>query len=541
LYDAVEAVALKLCPALGIPIPVGKDSLSMKTVWQEGGEQRTMIAPVSLNITAFARVTDIRRTLTPELRMDAGDTDLLLLDLGAGYHRLGGSALAQVYGATGGVVPDVDDPDLLTAFFTAVRDLARSDLLLAYHDRSDGGLFATLCEMAFAARTGITIHLDTMGADTPGILFAEELGAVVQIRRREREKVLSRLADHGLTHVTHVIGHPRPDGIVYMHDAAGVVIDRPVLELQQVWSETSFRLSSLRDNPDCAREAFAAITRGDDRGLFAELSFDPREDVAAPFIATGERPRLALLREQGVNGQVEMAAAFDRAGFACADVHMSDIIAGRLTLADFRGLAACGGFSFGDVLGAGRGWAAAVLHNARARREFEAFFRRPDTFALGVCNGCQMLAHLRDLIPGAENWPRFARNSSEQFESRLVMVEVLDSPSIFMSGMQGSKLPLVVAHGEGRAAFDSDEQRCLSFSCLRYLGPDGAAATTYPHNPNGSPGGLTGFTTVDGRVTIMMPHPERMFRSVQYSWYPDDWGEDGPWLRMFRNARKWVG
>ncbi len=541
LYDAVRAVGLELCPALGISIPVGKDSLSMKTVWEAAGEKRDMIAPMSLNVSAFAKVADIRRTLTPQLRMDQGDTDLILIDLGQGANRLGGSALAQVYGKTGETPPDVDDPVLLAAFFAGIRDLSRAGLLLACHDRSDGGLFATLCEMAFAGRCGMTIHLDTLGHDTPGALFAEELGAVIQVRRDKREIVLSHLADHGLAHVSHLIGHPRKDGVIFMCDAKGGVIDEHVLSLQQAWSETGYRIASLRDHPDCTREAFDAVARTDNRGLFAEPVFDPRDDITAPFVHGDVRPGIAILREQGVNGQVEMAAAFDRAGFACVDVHMSDIIEGRTRLADFRGLAACGGFSFGDVLGAGRGWAASIMFNDRARDEFEAFFLRRDTFALGVCNGCQMMAGLKAIIPGAECWPRFTRNRSEQFEARLLMVEVLDSPSIFMQGMAGSKLPLVVAHGEGRAEFASVAEQASARAVLRYLGSDGQSAMTYPCNPNGSPEGLTGFTTPDGRFTIMMPHPERMFRTVQYSWHPDNWGEDGPWLRMFRNARTWVG
>ncbi|MDX8392235.1 MAG: phosphoribosylformylglycinamidine synthase, partial [Mariprofundaceae bacterium] len=549
LFDSVHAVGLELCPALGISIPVGKDSLSMKSVWPlDGGETtgqtRTMISPVSLNISAFAPVTDTRSTLTPELRIDAGDTDLILLDLGDGKHRLGGSALAQVFGATGEIPPDVDDAALLQAFFAAIRRLSRENLLLAYHDRSDGGLFVTLCEMAFAARCGLTVHLDTLGHDDAGILFAEELGAVIQVRRSQRETVLAHLADEGLSHIAHIIGHPRKDGLVFMHGHGGRLLDAPVQQLHQQWAETSYRMQALRDNPDCAREAFEAIANPDDAGLVCEPTFDPNEDICAPYIG-GARPKMAVLREQGVNGQVEMAAAFDRAGFDCVDVHMSDIIAGRRHMSDFQGLAACGGFSFGDVLGAGRGWANSILYHARARDEFESFFQRTDSFALGICNGCQMMSALKSLIPGAEDWPQFIRNRSEQFEARLLQVEVLDSPSLFLADMHGSSLPLVVAHGEGRTAFDSPEQQQRAHAALRYLGADGKAATTYPHNPNGSPDGLTGFTTADGRFTIMMPHPERLFRTVQYSWHPENptennQGEDGPWLRMFRNARRWL-
>ena len=542
LFDTVKAVGMELCPELGISIPVGKDSLSMKSVWQHEDGKREMFSPLSLIISAFAPVSDIRKTLTPELQLDQGDSDLILLDLGAGQHRLGGSALAQVYGVTGESVPDVDDSALLKAFFNGIQRLNREGLLLAYHDRSDGGLFATLAEMAFAARTGLKIHLETLMGDLCGdearVLFSEELGAVIQIRRADRERVLVLLADHGLAHVAHIIGHPRTDGRIVMacHDHA--VYSEDVQVLQQLWAETSYRMQALRDNPICAEEAFGAITNADDKGLFAELGFDPQEDITAPYIGK-VRPKMAVLREQGVNGQVEMAAAFDRAGFDCVDLHMSDVIAGRRSLDEFQGLVACGGFSFGDVLGAGRGWANSVMFNARARDQFDAFFHRSDSFALGVCNGCQMMSGLKTIIPGAENWPGFERNRSEQFEARLLQVEVLQSPSIFLDGMAGSKMPLVVAHGEGRAEFATADQQANALSALRYLGPDGAAATSYPHNPNGSPNGLTGFTTADGRFTIMMPHPERLFRSLQYSWRPEGWGEDGPWMRMFRNARKW--
>ncbi|ATX81319.1 phosphoribosylformylglycinamidine synthase [Mariprofundus ferrinatatus] len=543
LYDTVKAVGMELCPALGISIPVGKDSLSMKSVWQDGSEKREMFSPLSLIISAFAPVTDIRKTLTPELKLDQGDTDLILLDLGDGKHRLGGSALAQVYGKTGEEVPDVDDAALLKAFFEGVQQLNSEGLLLAYHDRSDGGLFATLAEMAFAARTGLKIHLETLMGDAGGeelqVLFSEELGGVVQIRRSDRERVLAILANIGLAHVAHIIGHPRTDGRVVMACHEQMLFDEHVQSLQQVWAETSFRMQALRDNPACAEEAFESIANTEAMGLFAELTFAPSDDICAPFIG-GEKPKMAVLREQGVNGQVEMAAAFDRAGFDCVDVHMSDIIAGRTDLSLFQGLVACGGFSFGDVLGAGRGWANSVMFNARARDQFDAFFHRSDTFALGVCNGCQMMSGLKSIIPGAENWPSFERNRSEQFEARLLQVEVLDSPSIFLDGMAGSRLPLVVAHGEGRAQFSSEQQHNSALASLRYLGPDGGPATSYPYNPNGSPDGLTGFTTADGRFTIMMPHPERLFRSVQHSWQPEGLGEDGPWMRMFRNARKWA-
>jgi phosphoribosylformylglycinamidine synthase len=540
LFDTVRAVGMELCPALGISIPVGKDSLSMKTVWEQDGERREMVSPLSLIISAFSPVSDIRGTLTPELKRDQGETDLLLIDLGAGRNRLGGSALAQVYGRTGEVAPDVDDPALLKRFFEAIQQLNADGLLLAYHDRSDGGLLATLCEMAFAGRSGIEVDLDVLGGDTLAALFAEELGAVLQIRRDQREKVLSKLVESGLGPVSHVIGTLRQDRQVLFHRGDALLFREEVQALHQLWSETSYRMQALRDNPECAREAFEAIADASDRGLFAELAFDPSENVAAPFVNSA-RPKMAVLREQGVNGQVEMAAAFDRAGFDCVDVHMSDIIEGRHALDEFKGLVACGGFSFGDVLGAGRGWASSIMFNERAREQFDAFFHRDDTFALGVCNGCQMMSGLKSMIPGASHWPRFLRNRSEQFEARLLMVEVMESPSILLDGMAGSRLPLVVAHGEGQVAFDQTADQAEAHAALRYIGADGQPAARYPANPNGSPDGLTGFTTRDGRFTIMMPHPERLFRSVQYSWHPDEWGVDGPWLRMFRNARKWVG
>ncbi len=539
LYDTVKAVGMELCPALGISIPVGKDSLSMKSVWDKNGEQREMISPLSLIVSAFAPVNDICNTLTPELQLAQGDSELILIDLGEGKHRLGGSALAQVYGATGETPPDVDNAALLKSFFEAIQQLSRAGTLLAYHDRSDGGLFTTLVEMAFAARCGLNITLDT-SEDMLAMLFNEELGAVIQVRAQDRDHVLAVLANAGLAHAAHHIGQPVSGRQITLAGEGGEpFFTAQVQNLQQHWAETSFRMQSLRDNPDCAQEAFDAIADPDDTGLFAELSFDPHEDITAPFI-NSTRPHMAVLREQGVNGQVEMAAAFDKAGFDCSDVHMSDIIEGRISLADFQGLVACGGFSFGDVLGAGRGWASSVMFNTRARDQFDAFFHRDNSFALGVCNGCQMMSALKPIIPGAQHWPSFECNRSEQFEARLLQVEVLDSPSIFLAGMAGSKLPLVVAHGEGRAEFATPEQQRHAIASLRYLGPDGAAATTYPHNPNGSPDGQTGFTTADGRFTIMMPHPERLFRTLQYSWHPENWGEDGPWLRMFRNARVFV-
>jgi len=543
LFDTVRALGLELCPALGVAIPVGKDSMSMKTLWTDrAARPREMTAPLSLIVSAFAPVRDAGRTLTPQLRMDAGVTDLILIDLGQGRNRLGASCLAQVYGQVGNMAPDLDDPRLLTGFFACVQALNRAGLILAYHDRSDGGLFVTLCELAFAGRCGLVVDLDPAGPDDLAVLFNEELGAVIQVRHADRDAVLGLLADWGLSACSRVIGAPQEsESIRFWHGGTEIfAASRP--ELQQLWSETSLHMRSLRDNPDCAREEFARIADPDDPGLTAALGFDPADDIAAPYILSGVRPRLAVLREQGVNGQLEMAAAFHQAGFECVDLHMSDIISGRVDLADFRALAACGGFSYGDVLGAGAGWARSILFNPRARDQFQTFFERPETFALGVCNGCQMLSHLQELIPGAGHWPRFVRNRSEQFEARLVMVEVTDSPSVLLTGMAGSRLPVVVAHGEGRAEFldAGDLARAAPRVVLRYVENKGSIAARYPANPNGSPAGITGLTSTDGRVTIMMPHPERLFRALQYSWRPDHWEQYGPWVRLFRNARVWV-
>ncbi|MGX2040065.1 phosphoribosylformylglycinamidine synthase [Methylocaldum sp. MU1018] len=542
LFDTVKAVGLELCPALGIAIPVGKDSLSMKTVWRQNGRDIVMTAPLSLIISAFAPVADIRRTLTPELQLDGGPTRLILIDLGQGRNRLGGSALAQVYRQTGGESPDLDDPAAFKSFFAAIQSLNADGRLLAYHDRSDGGLFATLCEMAFAARCGLEIDVSDLGEDAVAALFSEELGAVVQVREADLKEVMDRLGRSGLGRFSRVVGAPRADKQIVFKRGDEVLLFQTRAELQQIWSETSYRMQALRDNPDCARQEFESIADEDDPGLSAELTFDPGHDVAAPFFNKG-RPRVAILREQGVNGHVEMAAVFDRAGFTAVDVHMSDILSGRASLRDFVGLAACGGFSYGDVLGAGGGWAKSILLNPRGRDEFEAFFHRQDTFGLGVCNGCQMMFHLAELVPGALHWPRFVRNESEQFEARVALVEVQKSPSILFAGMEGSRMPVVVSHGEGRAEFHDDARKALSLGLvsLCYTDTYGKITEAFPYNPNGSPLGITGLTTLDGRFTIMMPHPERCFRTVQNSWHPKAWGEYGPWMRLFRNARVWVG
>jgi phosphoribosylformylglycinamidine synthase len=544
LYDTVRAVGMELCPQLGISIPVGKDSMSMKTVWEEGGVKKSVTAPLSLIVSAFAPCTDARRTLTPQLRTDDGDTDLILIDLGSGRNRLGGSALAQVYKQIGNQAPDVVSAAQLKAFFATVQQLNSAGKLLAYHDRSDGGLFATLCEMMFAGHVGVTLDVDKLCSESVfGMLFNEELGAVLQVRRSDKPAVMETFLAAGLRGESQVIGTLNADDALSVVHHGREIFGASRVELQRAWSETTFHMQSLRDNPLCAQQEYDRLLDTADPGLSAKPSFDPQENVAAPFIVTGKRPRAAILREQGVNGQVEMAAAFDRADFEAVDVHMSDVIAGRVSLKDFQGLVACGGFSYGDVLGAGEGWAKSILFNPRARSEFEAFFQRIDTFALGVCNGCQMMSNLHDIIPDAQHWPHFVRNKSEQFEARFVMVEVAQSPSIFLDGMAGSRMPIVVAHGEGYAEFRDAAQLAAAQSCvaLRYIDNHGKATESYPFNPNSSVGGITGLTTPDGRFTIMMPHPERVFRSVQHSWHPAAWGEDGPWLRMFRNARRWIG
>jgi len=542
LFDAVRAVGLELCPALGVSIPVGKDSLSMRTTWRDGGVDKEVTAPVSLIVTAFARVEDIRATVTPELRLDAGPTRLVLVDLGRGQHRLGGSCLAQAYGALGGAVPDVDDAGRLRGFFEGVQALLATGRLLAYHDRSDGGLAATLAEMMFATHVGVTVDLSPLArpAEVVAALFSEELGAVLQVRSEDFVSVLQEFSARGLGDCVHDLGALNTDGHLRILHRGRPVLEASGVALLQAWSETGFHIQRLRDAPECARQEFDAIADAADPGLGANLTFDLAA-VRVP-VRAGARPRIAILREQGVNGQVEMAAAFDRAGFEAVDVHMSDILCGRTTLASFGGLAACGGFSYGDVLGAGEGWAKSILFNARARDEFAAFFARRDTFALGVCNGCQMMSNLREIIPGSESWPRFVRNDSEQFEARLVMVEIPPNPSLFFSGMAGSRLPVVVSHGEGRAEFPSlrMQRSAGPLVAMRFVDNRGNPAATYPANPNGSPLGITGLTTPDGRFTVLMPHPERVFRTAQFSWHPRHWGEDSPWMQMFRNAREWV-
>ena len=544
LFETVKAVGMDLCPQLGIAIPVGKDSMSMKTIWQFEDQKQEMTAPLSLIISAFAPVLDVRKTLTPQLRTDQGDTDLILIDLGKGQYRLGASALAQVYKQVGHQSADLNDPDILKRFFAAIQDLSHEGLLLAYHDRSDGGLLVTLMEMAFAGRCGLDIDIaglnESSSADADmAVLFSEELGAVIQVRHTDTDDVMNLLSQAGLGMVSTVIGTTLEEEIRIHHSGRELVTGSRV-EFQQAWSETTRDMQALRDNPECALEEFERIAE-EDSGLFVETSFDINLDVCAGYIE-GKRPRMAILREQGVNGQVEMAASFHKAGFECVDVHMSDILSGRTTLDDFKGLVACGGFSYGDVLGAGEGWAKSILFHHRARDQFQAFFEREDSFTLGICNGCQMLSNLKELIPGAEHWPHFVRNRSEQFEARFVMTEVQDTNSILLDGMAGSKMPIAVAHGEGRAEFTDQSvmQAAKDRVVLRYIENNGDIAMRYPANPNGSPQGIAGLTSKDGRVTIMMPHPERVIRAVQNSWHPDDWDEDAPWMRLFRNARLWV-
>ncbi len=554
LFDAVKAVGMELCPELDISIPVGKDSLSMQAQWHSDGQAQKSVSPVSLIISAFAPVTDVRQQLTPLLSRE-DDSELWLIGLGAGKKRLGGSVLAQVYPQSGGdgawpafagdgrdeSVPDLDDPQRLRDFFHLIADAREAGLLLAYHDRSDGGAFATLCEMAFASHRGLDINLDGWGDDAFRTLFAEELGAVVQVADEDRAAFADLVERHALTECAQRIARPTTAAVVRVQQDGDVLAEWRWEELFDAWWSVTHAMQKLRDNPEAADQERETARQFGRTGLKPKLSFDAAEDVAAPFIATGKRPKVAILREQGVNGQIEMASAFTRAGFDAFDVHMSDLIAGRVSLADFSGLAACGGFSYGDVLGAGRGWATSILERNALRDVFATFFARTDTFSLGVCNGCQMMSQLKDIIPGAQHWPVFLRNQSEQFEARTALLEVQESPSVFFRGMAGSRIPVAVAHGEGRASFAGAVDQAAARVALRYVDGDGVVATAYPLNPNGSPDGITGLTSDDGRATILMPHPERTPRTANHSWHPAGWPEDSPWLRMFRNARVWVG
>ncbi|MCC2955550.1 phosphoribosylformylglycinamidine synthase [Massilia sp. IC2-477] len=565
LFDTVKAVGMELCPALGVSIPVGKDSLSMRTTWNDEGASKSVVSPVSLIVSSFAPVSDVRRSLTPQLRTDLGDSALVLVDLGRGKNRLGASILAQVTQQLGDSVPDVDAPEDLKAFFNAVQRLNREGKLLAYHDRSDGGLFATLCEMAFAGRAGVSVNLDILTMEgehasdwgdaknwttqvgerrnemTLRALFSEELGAVLQVRMDDKQAVMAVLRELGLGACSHIIGKVNDRGVIEFTRDAKVIYSEKRSVLHRLWSETSWRIARLRDNPDCADQEYDRLLDESDPGMSPIVNFDLRDNVAAPFIATGVRPRVAILREQGVNSHIETAWAMHEAGFTAIDVHMSDLIAGRAKLDDFKGIIAVGGFSYGDVLGAGEGWAKTILFNPQLADQFAKFFARQDTFGMGVCNGCQMLSNLKSIIPGAQAWPKFTRNKSEQFEARFGMVEVLDSPSIFFAGMAGTQAPIAIAHGEGFADFSLTGDLTGVMKAMRYVDNRGQATETYPFNPNGSPGGLTAVTTEDGRFTAMMPHGERVFRTVVHSWAPEAWPDESPWMRMFRNARKWVG
>ena len=560
LYEAVKAIGEELCPALGLTIPVGKDSMSMRTQWDENGEQKSVTSPMSLIITAFGVVEDIRKTVTPELRSDKGETRLVAIDLSQGKKRLGGSCLAQVYKQLGKETPDVDSPEVLKGFFNAMQALVRAEKLVAYHDISDGGLFTTVTEMAFAGHTGVDIDISKLSngeSDDLATLFNEELGAVMQIRESDVDAIHAILAEHGIIDYCTEIGRLNNEDTIRFSRDGTVVLENSRTYYRTVWAQTTYRMQSLRDNPECAQQEHDVKFDTEDPGLNTELTFDINEDIVADLIirdavkdaqnsADGvANPRVAILREQGVNSHVEMAAAFDRAGFVAVDVHMSDILSGRTDLADFNGLVACGGFSYGDVLGAGEGWAKSILFNDNAREMFKTFFERETTFTLGVCNGCQMLSNLKAIIPGSEHWPHFVQNKSERFEARFSLVEIQESPSVLFKGMEGSRMPIAVSHGEGHAEFSSDTAIDAANNSgtisMRFVNNYGEVTETYPANPNGSVDGITALTTTDGRVTIMMPHPERVFRTVANSWHPDSWGEDSPWVRMFRNARAFIG
>jgi phosphoribosylformylglycinamidine synthase len=551
LFEAVKAVGMELCPELGICIPVGKDSMSMKTVWQDGKQEKTALSPMSLIVSAFAPADDVRATLTPQLKVDV-ESDILLLDLSRGQNRLGGSALAQVYAQLGNEVPDLDDSEDLKAMFAVVQGLIKDKRLLAYHDRSDGGLLTTLSEMAFAGRCGLTIQLASLMGDESNtqellaLLFNEELGACLQVEKKHTEEVLSQFSAAGLGECISVIAQVQPEKSVDICFNENTVFSSPLINLLEIWWENSYRIQALRDNPECALQEKQLVLDEENTGLYAKLSFDVIDNPAQTFLAKplSQRPKVAILREQGVNGHVEMAAAFDRAGFCAVDVHMSDLLSGRQALSDFKGLVACGGFSYGDVLGAGEGWAKTILFNEALREQFKTFFEREDTFGLGVCNGCQMMSALKEIIPGAQSWPRFVRNHSEQFEARVSMLSLNKSPSIFFEGMEGSQIAVAVAHGEGRVEIQTDDFKNLKQESLlagQFVDYVGEPTEQYPANPNGSPEGATAFCNEDGRFTILMPHPERVFRTVQHSWHPQDWQEDAPWIRMFQNARAWVG
>jgi phosphoribosylformylglycinamidine synthase len=541
LFEAVEAIGKTFCPALDLTIPVGKDSMSMKTRWQQDGKEKSVTAPLSLVISAFAPVTDVRRTLTPQLKTEQGESCLLLIDLGQGKNRLGGSSLAQVYTRVGNLCADIE-PQTLKHYFYAIQTLNSTGKLLAYHDRSDGGMFVTLVEMAFAGRQGVSIDLTGLGTDPLAALFNEELGGVIQIRKADKLAVMAVFDKYYLSSCVHEVGELNDqDRLIFSYQGAKLINETRRF-YREKWASTTHAMQSMRDNSACADQELASKLADDDPGLHAELTFDVNQDIAAPYILKGVEPKLAILREQGVNSHVEMAAAFDRAGFTAIDLHMTDILSGRVSLQDFHGLVACGGFSYGDVLGAGEGWAKSILFNDRVSEQFATFFARDNTFSLGVCNGCQMMSNLKSLIPGADAWPHFVTNQSERFEARVAMVEIMHSPSVLFSDMQGSKIPIAVSHGEGRAESKQFNNLIADRQVtLRYVNNFGEVTEQYPANPNGSPKGITGVTSLDGRATIMMPHPERVFRAINHSWYDHNWEEDSPWMRMFRNARIFCG
>ena len=533
LFAAVKSVGMDLCPELGLTVPVGKDSMSMRSSWVENGEDKAVTAPLSLIITAFAKTPDARLQITPLLNTDEA-SELWLIDLGFGQNRMGGSCLAQVYNQVGDVAPNLDDSAVFKSFFTVINQLNKDGLISAYHDRSDGGVITTLLEMAFTSHCGLDIQANEQNiAD----LFNEELGCVIQVSNNNKDAVTQALMTAGLSDCTRHIASINDTDSIQIQTNDEVLFEQPRAQLQSLWSSTSYEIAKLRDNPQCAEEEFASIIE-DTKGLKTDLSFDHNQSISAPYIATNAKPKIAILREQGINGQVEMAAAFNKAEFDAIDVHMSDILSGRISLADFKGLVACGGFSYGDVLGAGRGWASSILYNASAKDNFQAFFERDDSFALGICNGCQMMSNLSEIIPGSEHWPSFNRNVSEQFEARFSSVKIGQSNSIFLKDMAGSIMPIAIAHGEGRAIFKGNQSD--QHIALQYVDHAGDLTQTYPHNPNGSDNAVAGVTNDSGQVTIMMPHPERVFRAVQNSYHPKDWDERSPWLRMFENARAWV-
>ncbi|HBN58285.1 MAG TPA: phosphoribosylformylglycinamidine synthase, partial [Gammaproteobacteria bacterium] len=533
LFAAVKSVGMDLCPELGLTVPVGKDSMSMRSSWVENGEDKAVTAPLSLIITAFAKTPDARLQITPLLNTDEA-SELWLIDLGFGQNRMGGSCLAQVYNQVGDVAPNLDDSAVFKSFFTVINQLNKDGLISAYHDRSDGGVITTLLEMAFTSHCGLDIQANEQNITD---LFNEELGCVIQVSNNNKDAVTQALMTAGLSDCTRHIASINDTDSIQIQTNDEVLFEQPRAQLQSLWSSTSYEIAKLRDNPQCAEEEFASIIE-DTKGLKTDLSFDHNQSISAPYIATNAKPKIAILREQGINGQVEMAAAFNKAEFDAIDVHMSDILSGRISLADFKGLVACGGFSYGDVLGAGRGWASSILYNASAKDNFQAFFERDDSFALGICNGCQMMSNLSEIIPGSEHWPSFNRNVSEQFEARFSSVKIGQSNSIFLKDMAGSIMPIAIAHGEGRAIFKGNQSD--QHIALQYVDHAGDLTQTYPHNPNGSDNAVAGVTNDSGQVTIMMPHPERVFRAVQNSYHPKDWDERSPWLRMFENARAWV-